>query len=79
MYPVGFSEEDNDAKDLMVAGGGGGGRREERERGSERGRRETEREGGGISFLPLKRLRRLQGIIYPRSFPREKLGDHVST
>lgn len=43
-------------------------------RGRERGR-----EGGGISFLPLKRLRRLQGIIYPRSFPREKLGDHVFT
>lgn len=38
MYPVGFSEEDNDAKDLMVGGGGEGGGR----KGSE-GRRE----GGG--------------------------------
>lgn len=55
-------------------------KREEKKREEERkGGRERGREGGGISFLPLKRLRRLQGIIYPRSFPREKLGDHVFT
>ena len=59
--------------------GGEGGRGEEREGGREAKGRERGREGGGISFLPLKRLRRLQGIIYPRSFPREKLGDHVFT
>ena len=69
---------------LQVAGRpwyyrGVGGRGEEREGGKEARGRERGREGGGISFLPLKRLRRLQGIIYPRSFPREKLGDHVFT
>lgn len=49
MYPVGFSEEDNDAKDLMVAGGG---RREEGGKGARVGEREEgDRAGGRWNFI----------------------------
>lgn len=71
LHPVGFSREDNDAKGLMAGEGGREGGRAGRERGrvgGKEGGKHGGREGGGIAFLPLKRLRRLQGIIYPRSF-----------
>lgn len=83
LYPLGFSDEDNDGKDLMMAEEGGGGRKQgggERVEvgwwcgGGLREKREVFGVGGGIrevEFQFFLLLLRLQGIIYPRSFPRE--------